>query len=313
MESIDDLQRQVMKQVGGSAAYLGGSAAYLGGRGGKRNHKKKQKQGPIPVASEKMKKDLEKIEFFTKMQNEKLKGGGAFVLGGKKPAPKKAKQVTYKPQHAVLGGGNVDYLDQDVQEEKKNNSPSKQLHRDVADKAIDRVLDDLDPTQEVRGGNWWKDMKKGFSTSIKRFVSPVAEVLGIEALQDLSDIAEMVEPQYKSDVQKLTEQMKKWADKYHPEWKGDEREREIAKKVAKTMRARGIYIRDPDDKNPRKYSEYDYKGGAKPKKKPMKKPDRPLVSEKMKRRGALVKKIMKDKGLKLHEASSYIKKNNLPY
>ena len=36
-------------------------------------------------------------------------------------------------------------------------------------------------------------------------------------------------------------------------------------------------------------------------------------NDRRKRRGALIKKLMKDKGLKFIEASQYIKKNNLKY
>ena len=53
---------------------------------------------------------------------------------------------------------------------------------------------------------------------------------------------------------------------------------------------------------------YDYKGGAKPN--PKKKR---VLSDKMKRRSQVVKKIMKEKGLKLIEASKYVKANNIPY
>lgn len=49
---------------------------------------------------------------------------------------------------------------------------------------------------------------------------------------------------------------------------------------------------------------------GKGKKKPRKKR---VATDKMKRRNILVKKIMKEKGLKMIEASKYIKQNNLTY
>ena len=37
------------------------------------------------------------------------------------------------------------------------------------------------------------------------------------------------------------------------------------------------------------------------------------MSDKMKRRGALVKKVMKEKGLSLAQASKYVKEKNMKY
>ena len=304
MESIQDLQRKVMAQAmkdvsGGAAAFLGGSAALLGGSKPKRRRRGKNKNKP--KASKSLEKKLDEVEKFTDMQNLKIKnakGGAPAFLGGKR----------YQPQKAVLGGGNVEYLDKHADEEAKDNAPADELPQKMIDAAVEQVLRDMDPTQEVKGGNWWKDFKQGFAAPFKSIVKPAAklakelDVPGADVMADFADVAGSVDPgEEEFDGRKFMED-KRYREAYdefkkkNPKWSKKKLERETKKRVDELAK-------------------YDYKGGsaaflggAKPKQKPKRK-----ASDKMKRRAALVKKVMKEHSLNLPAASKYVKEKGLKY
>ena len=310
MQSIEDLQRSVMSQVVKQVAHKkGGSMAFVGGAspafvlGGRRSKKKKPKNAKKIAPSDSLIKNLEKADDFAEMQHAKAKQGGgmhAFVGG--------AKPKEYKAQHAVLGGGNVDFVKEHIKEDAKDNAPSTDAHRMVLDKAVDEVLRDMDPTSsvsDVKGGNWWKDFKKGFAAPFKSIVKPVTNVVkdldiplvseAANALGDVADVASSIAPKSTTaDGQKRADdyrrnEAKKDLRKRHPKWSQKKVDAEAEKQLQELKK-------------------YDYKGGAKPK--PKKKR---VLSDKMRRRAAAVKKIMKEKGLKLIEASKYVKANNIPY